>query len=71
MDNEIISKIKAALMRSWSAQTSICYSKDAPPSYGQCAPTAIVIWEHFGGEILKTEGWPPQGRHFYNRIDET
>ena len=21
------------------------------------------------GEILKTDGWPPHGRHFYNQID--
>lgn len=71
MNEELLVRIKAALLRSWSAETSICYSKDAPRSYGQCAPTAIVIWERFGGEILKTDGWPPEGRHFYNRIDGT
>jgi hypothetical protein len=53
-----------------STTSAIC-SEEAPPSYGQCAPTAIVIWERFGGEILKTDGWPPNGRHFYNRIDGT
>ncbi len=62
-------KIRKALERSWSEKTSYCYSKEAAPSYGQCAPTAIVVWETFGGEILRTDGWPPQGRHFYNRID--
>lgn len=40
-----------------------------------CAPTAIVVFETFGGEILKTSGWPKDdghfGRHFYNRIDGT
>jgi hypothetical protein len=42
------------------------------PYYGQCAQTAIVINEKFGGDILKTQGWPNEkgyGRHFYNRID--
>ena len=24
--------------------------------------------ERYGGEILKTQGWPPAGRHLYNRI---
>ena len=68
MNEEIVNKIRIALRRSWSPKTSVCYSDNAPASYGQCAPTAIVIWEHFGGEILKTDGWPPSGRHFYNRI---
>lgn len=71
MDDTLISKVRRALERSWSNKTSFCFSPDAVPSYGQCAPTAIVIWETFGGEILKTAGWPPSGRHFYNRIDGT
>ena len=71
MNEELLKRIKSALLRSWSAQTSVCYSEEAAASYGQCAPTAIVIWERFGGEILRTDGWPPNGRHFYNRIDGT
>ena len=71
MDDVLLSKVRRALERSWSAKTSICFSQDAAPSYGQCAQTAIVIRETFGGEILKTSGWPPNGRHFYNRIDGT
>jgi hypothetical protein len=69
MNEELKEKIQLALQQSWSAATSVCYSEDAPASYGQCAPTAVVILENFGGEILKTDGWPPKGRHFYNRID--
>lgn len=75
MDDALLSKVKRALVRSWSSKTSECFSPDALPSYGQCAPTAIVIFEAFGGEILKTSGWPKDdghfGRHFYNRIDGT
>ena len=71
MDDALLSKVRRALARSWSAKTSFCFSEDAAPSYGQCAQTAIVIREIFGGEILKTSGWPPNGRHFYNRIDGT
>lgn len=71
MDDALLSKVRRALERSWSAKTSFCFSPDAAPSYGQCAPTAIVILETFGGEILKTGGWPPNGRHFYNRINGT
>lgn len=69
MTEEMARIVRTALERSWSSETSVCFSPDAAPSYGQCAPTAIVVWERFGGTILKTEGWPPNGRHFYNCID--
>jgi hypothetical protein len=65
--------IHRALEQSWSAKTSDCYNpKIAPLSYGQCAPTAVVIAETFGGEILKTQVRKKDGtsvRHFYNRIE--
>jgi hypothetical protein len=69
MDSATIKRIREALERSWSARTSLCFSPNAFPSYGQCAQTAIVIQEHFGGQILRTTGWHGKGTHFYNRID--
>lgn len=68
MDDALYRKVRAALERSWSAETSVCFSRDAYPSYGQCGQTAIVIQETFGGEILRTTGWHGKGNHFYNRI---
>ena len=64
-----ILRIRQALLISWSADTSDIFHSAMHPSYGQCAPTAIVVQEVFGGEILKTKGWPTDGRHFYNRIE--
>jgi hypothetical protein len=65
--------VRQALERSWSSKTSVCYNPEiAPLSYGQCAPTAAVVAETFGGEILKTQVPKRDGtsvRHFYNRID--
>jgi hypothetical protein len=72
LSKEAVAKIFGALKKSWSEETSSCFNpKIAPLSYGQCAPTAIVVFEHFGGEILKTEVAKRAGgsiRHFYNRI---
>ena len=68
---DTVKKIREALEKSWSADTSVCFSPTAAASYGQCAPTAIVVQEHFGGEILMTRGWHNKGRHFYNRIAGT
>jgi len=69
MDDATYNRIRSALEASWSSETSVCFSRDALPSYGQCAQTAVVIQEWFGGEILRTTGWHGQGNHFYNRID--
>jgi len=71
MDKHLVNKIKAALRKSWSSDTCLIYEEEYP-YYGQCAQTSIVINEKFGGEILKTKGWPNEngnGRHFYNRIN--
>jgi hypothetical protein len=61
-------RIRDALERSWSAETSFCFAPDAAPSYGQCAQTAIVVQEYLGGDILRTTGWHGKGRHFYNCV---
>ena len=68
MDESQLRKVRVALERSWSSETSACFLPSAYPSYGQCAQTAIVIQETFGGEILRTTGWHGTGNHFYNRI---
>ena len=64
--------ISRALEQSWSERTSVCFNPSiAPRSYGQCAQTAIAVFETFGGEILRTEVQKRDGtsiRHFYNRI---
>jgi hypothetical protein len=66
-------KVRRALEASWSEKTSYCYNPSlAPVSYGQCAATAIVVQERYGGEILRSEITRSDGkklRHFYNRID--
>lgn len=68
----VLTRIRHALANSWSEKTSGCYNPSiAPPSYGQCAATSIVISETFGGEILRSEILRHDGsvaRHFYNRI---
>src|SRR5215813_1576779 len=59
-------RIAAALLGSWSIDTSGNWLPDNP-ARGQCNVTALLINELFGGEILKTP--LPEGDHFYNRID--
>jgi hypothetical protein len=57
--------VRQLLLKCWSTQSSTKWTKENPAK-GQCAVTALVIQDHFGGEIYKTriDGiW-----HFYNRI---
>jgi hypothetical protein len=64
--------VRQVLEGCWSGRTSVCFNPAiAPRSYGQCAPTAVVIFEQFGGEILKTEATRFDGfkiPHYYNCI---
>jgi hypothetical protein len=59
-------QIRRVLRHSWSLQTSTKWTSENPAA-GQCAVTALVINDRFGGSILKTRTgdlW-----HFYNEID--
>ena len=58
-----------ALTHSWQANTA--YPSDQKywsrevPSYGQCAITAMLVYDMFGGELYRTK----DHGHYYNRID--
>lgn len=73
LTKETQTTIRRLLDQCWSDKTSVCFNPSiAPLSYGQCAPTAIIVFERFGGEILRTDALKCDGtsiRHFYNRID--
>jgi hypothetical protein len=59
-------RVLSVLRGCWSSETSALWMPDNP-ARGQCNVTALVLHEHFGGELLKTRvgaEW-----HFYNRTD--
>jgi hypothetical protein len=58
--------VQRALFEAWSLSTSSQWTADKPVA-GQCNVTALLIHEHFGGELLKTP--LPAGDHFYNWIE--
>ena len=60
-------RIVTLLVQCWSTRTSSLWSPESP-ARGQCGVTALVLQDHFGGEILKTPVGPSW--HFYNRIGE-
>lgn len=56
------------LGRHWSRDTSADSARWSPenPSHGQCAVTALVVQDHFGGELLRAR---VDGiSHYWNRL---
>jgi hypothetical protein len=58
--------LRKALKRSWSLDNFPGWSPN-DPSNGQGSLTSFLIYNIFGGEILKTH--KEKGWHFYNRIE--
>ena len=64
-----LAAIRTDLHRHWRAETSFSPAEWTPdrPSFGQCAVTSMIIYDRFGGEILRTVN---QGVvHYWNRVD--
>jgi len=63
---KLLDSIQSALEESWSIESSSKWTKENPAK-GQCSVSAVVVYQYFGGEILKTK---IDGRwHFYNKIN--
>ena len=58
-------QVARALHKSWSLASARQWTAENPAA-GQCNVTALLVYELFGGELLKTP--LPEGDHFYNRI---
>jgi len=60
------------LRRAWSKETAYpsCQAEwvESDPSYGQCAVTAMLVYDMFGGSIhrIRVAGG---GTHYFNKID--
>ena len=59
-------KVARALQKAWSPASARQWTAENPAA-GQCNVTALLVFQLFGGELLKTP--LPEGDHFYNRID--
>ena len=60
--------LEEVLKKSWSKETSVDENWSADnPSLGQCAVTALVVNDYFGGKIMRCMA--STGSHYYNEID--
>lgn len=69
---DTLHKLYAVLRKTWTAETAYpsCQAELVltDPSYGQCAITAMLVYDMFGGSIhrIRVNG----GTHYFNKIDE-
>ncbi len=69
---DTLHKLYAVLRKTWTAETAYpsCQAEWVltDPSYGQCAITAMLVYDMFGGSIhrIRVNG----GTHYFNKIDE-
>lgn len=68
-----IDELFALLLKAWCRETAYpsCqkdYDKENDPTYGQCAITATLVYDMFGGTIhrVRVSGG---GTHYFNKID--
>jgi hypothetical protein len=62
-------RLRAALERAWSAETSANPDWSASlPSAGQCAVTSLVLQDMFGGTLLRAE--IAGQSHYWNRLPD-
>lgn len=67
--NKQFSKVRKAIEKSWCRCTSywpLAWFEDNP-AYGQCAVTALVFQDYFGGEIFVCK--IGRSRHYFNVLD--
>ncbi len=73
-------ELRSLLRKSWSRETTADPEYWSPnyPAWGQCAVTALVVQDFFGGELLRTwvrladdnSGRPTQGSHYWNLLPD-
>ena len=59
--------VQEALKHTWTLDNNPGLTPDNHPADGQSSETSLLIYDIFGGEILKTH--KKKGWHFYNRVN--
>lgn len=61
--------LKTLLQKSWSAETAQGNWDTNNPAIGQCAITALIVQDYFGGELLRCK--TKHGKsHYWNRLPD-
>lgn len=64
--------LEKALRKSWSRETSPVNDKNGwtpeNPAWGQCAITALIVQDYFGGSLMRAE--VGKGSHYWNQLPD-
>lgn len=64
-----VAEVNSALRKSWSAETAFGSWDPQNPALNQCAVTALVVQDYFGGSLMRcptTDG----GSHYWNKLPD-
>jgi len=69
MDNRTIDlrQIQGIIEQAWSADTALGEWTPDVPSLNQCAVTALIVQDYFGGQLLRCE-MSDGDSHYWNRL---
>ncbi len=71
-ERKAIKGLESLLDKSWSKETSNDPDNwsQTNKAYGQCAITALIVQEVFGGELMRTETLSSEKKvsHYYNKL---
>ena len=68
-DTPTLAELEARVRRAWNADTSADEGWSADnPALGQCAVTALIVQDHFGGELARTT--VDGVSHYYNVLPD-
>jgi len=65
-----LQKLYAALILGWGNDTAFGEWSEIVPDLGQCAVTALIVQDYFGGDLLRCP-FPPDGSHYWNRLSDS
>lgn len=64
-----IENLRVILIQSWSAETAQGDWDPNNPATGQCAITALIVQDYFGGELLRCKTKLGKS-HYWNRLPD-
>ena len=70
-NDKSVQLLRKIISRGWSEDTAQTFDP-AMPSRGQCAVTALVTQDWFGGDLLRAEyvDGAAKGSHYWNRLPD-
>lgn len=64
-----IATLKNKLLLVWNAETALGSWTSECPSLNQCAVTALIVQDYFGGELLRCK-MTNNDSHYWNRLPD-